>query len=59
LGDKKQDNIIYENPYYIPLKVGAVEQIHVYIKDWKGNEASFLKSRVNLTLHFKKFPFVL
>ena len=45
---QKQKNIIYSNPYYIPIKQGGVQQLHIYIKDGKGE-----------ALHFKRFPFVL
>lgn len=55
----KQNNVIYDNPYYIPVRLGGLQHIHIYIKDNKGQEASFLKERVTITLHFKKFPFVL
>lgn len=53
-------NIIFNNPYYIPVRTGgSMEHIHVYITDEKGEDASFLKHTVTATLHFKKFPFVL
>lgn len=55
----KQNNVIYDNPYYIPVRLGGIQHIHVYIKDNKGQAASFLKGKVTVTLHFKKFPFVL
>ena len=55
----KQNNVIYDNPYYIPVRLGGIQHIHIYIKDNKGQDASFLKGRVTVTLHFKKFPFVL
>lgn len=58
LGNKKQKNIIYNYPYYIPIKVGGINQIHIYIKDSKGKDASFLRKKVSVTLHFKKFPFI-
>ena len=51
-------NIIYTNPYYIPVQLKDVQQIHIYIKDENGNDASFLKKKVTVSLHFKKFPFL-
>ena len=54
-----QKNIIYDNPYYVPIKLREIQQIHIYIRDDKGQDASFLKGKVTITLHFKKFPFVL
>lgn len=56
---KDQNNIVYDNPYYIPIKLTDIQQIHVYINDSNGQNASFLKGKVTITLHFKKFPFVL
>ena len=51
-------NIIYTNPYYIPVQLKDVQQIHIYIKDENGNDASFLKKKVTVSLHFKKIPFL-
>ena len=55
----KQENIVYNYPYYISVKIGNVQQMHIYIKDRRGLPATFLKGRVTVTLHFKKFPFAL
>lgn len=30
LSDKKEDNLIYTNPYYIPLKTRNIHQINIY-----------------------------
>lgn len=57
--DKNSHIIIYENPYYVPVKLDTIQQIHIYIKDSTGQEASFLKKKVTVTLHFKKFPFIM
>lgn len=54
-----QNNIIYDNPYYIPVRMGGVQHMHFYIKDQNGQDASFLKQKVTITLHLKKIPFVL
>jgi len=59
IANKKNKNIIYNNPYYIPIKQGGVHQLHIYIKDGKGEDASFLNKKVTITLHFKIFQFVL
>lgn len=56
--DVKNSNIIYTQPYYVPVKLTDVQQIRIYIKDENGNDASFLKKKVTVTLHFKKFPFL-
>ena len=53
------NNIIYSNPYYKPVKMGGLQQVHIYIKNRKGEKASFLKKKVTITLHLKKFPFVI
>jgi len=57
--DTDQNNIVYDNPYYVPIKFREIQQIYVYISDCNGQDASFLKDKVTVTLHFKKFPFVL
>lgn len=56
---EKPENITYTLPYYIPVKIGQLQQIAVYITDREGNLVSFLNGPVTVTLHFKKFPFVL
>lgn len=55
---KKQNNIVYHNPYYIPVRFSEIQHLHFYIKDDKGQDASFLKQKVTITLHLEKFPFV-
>ena len=56
--DVNGKNVIYVHPYYVPLKLRDVQQIRIYIKDENGADASFLKKKVSVTLHFKKFPFL-
>lgn len=51
LSDKKEDNFIYTNPYYIPLKTRNIHQINIYLTDRDGNLNSFLDGRVTVTLH--------
>lgn len=59
LGEKQETNIIYELTYYVPVKIGQLQQICIYITDREGNLVSFLDGPVSVTLHFKKFPYVL
>ena len=59
LDEKPETNIIYNLPYYVPVKIGQLQQIYIYITDRAGNLVSFLDGPVNVTLHFKKFPYVL
>lgn len=59
LGEKQETNIIYELPYYVPVKIGQLQQICIYITDREGNLVSFLDGPVSVTLHFKKIPYVL
>lgn len=56
---QKPGNITYTLPYYIPVKIGQLQQIGIYITDRDGNLVSFLDGPVTVTLHFKKFPYVL
>ena len=58
LGKQKESNTIYTLPYYIPMKTNQLHQIRIYITDRVGNLVSFLDGPVNITLHFKKFPYV-
>jgi hypothetical protein len=54
--DVNDKNIIYVNPYYVPVNLKDIQQIYIYIKDENGNEASFLKKKVTVALHLKKIP---
>ena len=58
-GEKESTNIIFTSPYYIPVKTSQLQQIQIYIKDRSGNLVSFQQEQVSLTLHFKKFPYIL
>lgn len=53
------ENIAFTVPYYIPVKICELQQICIYITDREGNLVSFLDGPVTVTLHFKKFPYVL
>lgn len=54
--NEKQNNIIYNNPYYIPVRPGGIQHIHFYIKDVMLH---FSKKNGTLTSFKKKFPFVI
>lgn len=54
---KNEENIIYQLPYEVPLRIGQFQDVHVYIKDSNSNPASFIKEKVTVTLHLKKHPF--
>lgn len=56
LKDKKE-NIIYQVPYNVPLRIGQFQDVHIYINDPQGNQASFIQNKVSVTLHLKKLPF--
>lgn len=52
-----KENIIYQSPYEVPVKLGQFQDVHVYIRDAKHSPASFLSGEVTLTLLLRKFPF--
>ena len=54
----KDDNIIYQFPFEVPLRVGQFQDIHIYIKDANGHPASFLNQKVTVTLQLKKHIFI-
>jgi hypothetical protein len=56
---EKPENITYALPYYILVKIDQLQQIGRYITDRNGNLVSFLDGPVTVTLHCKKFPYVL
>lgn len=51
--------MIFSLPYYIPVKIAQIQQISLYITDKDGTLISFLNGAVNVSLHFKKFPYIL
>lgn len=57
LGEKLENNIIYTLPYYIPVKIGQLQQICIYITDRTGNPVSFLDGPVSATLPFSFLSF--
>ena len=44
----------FANPYYIPVKIGYVNEIHIYITDHKNNLTSLLDGTSTVTLHLKQ-----
>ena len=56
LKDNKQ-NIIYQVPYDVPLRIGQFQDVHIFINDKQGNRASFIQDKVSVTVHLKKRPF--
>jgi hypothetical protein len=48
---------IFDSPIYLPLKKKEVREFEIYIKSGDMSFPSFLDSPVNLTLHFKRYPF--
>jgi hypothetical protein len=57
---KKKSTMItnFDSPYYVPVRTGELDQIHVFIKDEHGQECSFLNRQACVVLHLKKFPFI-
>ena len=53
----EKENIIYQCPYEVPIKLGQFQDIHMYIRDAKGSPASFLIGEVTVTLLLRKLPF--
>ena len=51
-------NIVFETPYYVPVRVKELDQIRIYIKDEKDTDCSFIDGDTCVTLHFKKFLFI-
>ena len=56
LKDNKQ-NIIYQVPYDVSLRMGQFQDVHIYLNDPQGNQTSFIEDKVSVTLHLKKLPF--
>ena len=56
-GNKKERRFVFPTCHYIPVKVRDIQDIHLYIKDRKGEPASFITGPVIVTLHLKPLPF--
>ena len=54
---KKAENIIYNYPYQVPLRLGEFQDVRVYIRDASNQPASFLKGVTTVTLLLKKSLF--
>ena len=52
-----KENIVYQSPYEVPIKLGHFQDVHVYIRDAKHSPASFLSGEVTVTLLLRKLPF--
>ena len=52
--NKSDSSKTFDNPYYIPVKLGYVSEIQIYIIDRKDNLASFLDGPLTVTLHLKQ-----
>lgn len=51
-------DLIFHVPYYVPVRVGSLNQIHIYITDEKGEASSFINKNTSVTLHLRKYPFL-
>lgn len=51
---KKSGNIIYNYPYEVPLRLGELQDVRVYIRDVNNQPASFLKGITTVTILLKK-----
>lgn len=51
---KNTDNIIFEDPYKIPLRNKDLRDIHIYIKDSQDADISFLTGESTVTLVLRR-----
>lgn len=51
-------NLIFGVPYFVPVRLGRLNQIHIYITDEIGQQSSFINKNCCVTLHLKKYPFL-
>ena len=49
-----QRNIIFTLPYEMPVRLGHVQDVHLYIKGANMKDASFMKGTVSVTVLLKK-----
>lgn len=47
----------FDLPYYVSTNKSELRELEIYIKDGKGNLATFLRKPVSVTIHFKSYPF--
>lgn len=51
---EKTGNAIFLRPYRIPLRFNDLRDVHVYIKDSQGRDASFLAEELTVTLVLRR-----
>lgn len=51
-------DLIFGVPYYVPVRLARLNQIHIYITDDTGKLSSFINKDSSVTLHLKKYPFL-
>ena len=54
----ESQNIIYQNPCEVAIKLRQFQDVHVYIRDAKNAPASFLSGEVTVTLLLRRLPFL-
>ena len=54
----EKQNVLFQYPYEVPIKVGQCQAVHIYIRGAKNVPASFLSGEVTVTLLLGKFPFL-
>lgn len=50
---RSSPNEIFTYPYEVPTRLGQVHDVHIYIKDATGQEASFLRGDTSVILELK------
>ena len=56
-GNKGDFSSTFPDKQYKPVSKTYIEDIHIYLKDVAGKDASFLNQPVSITLHLKSYPF--
>jgi len=51
------DHYQFDQLTYIPVTKSELRDIEFFITDEQGNQASFLKNQVSITLHFRSYPY--
>ena len=51
-------NVVFDTPYYVPVRMKDLDQIRIYIKDEKDADCSFIDGETCATLHSKRFLFM-
>ena len=55
--DKSGWKNIFDSPFYLPLNTKYFQEFEIQITTEDLIEATFLKSPIYMTLHFKQYPF--